>query len=148
MQPPQSESTPRRLTLIIVLKSAQDTYENQTDIMEKVPNEIIVKIFSYLSHRELIGCAKVSKRFEGLTKNEELWKTINWTEKSVNFEGIKYALACGTKYLKLHKAQIRYLAMTNFRTKSKLKYLDLRQKTEVYLESASQAILPEFEKGM
>ena len=116
--------------------------------MEEVPNEIIVKIFSYLSHRELIGCAKVSKRFEELTKNEELWKRINWTEKSVNFEGIKYALACGTKYLKLHKAQIRYLAMTHFKTKSKLKYLDLRQKTEVYMESASQAILPEFEKGM
>ena len=116
--------------------------------MEKVPNEIIVKIFSYLSHRELIGCAKVSKRFEELTKNEELWKRINWTEKSVNFEGMEYALACGTKYLKLHKSQIRYLAMTHFETKSKLKYLDLRQKTEVYMESASHAILPEFEKGM
>ena len=74
--------------------------------------------------------------------------SAKYFSKSVNFEGIEYALACGTKYLKLHKAQIRYLAMTYFKTKNKLKYLDLRQKTEVYLESASQAILPEFEKGM
>ena len=43
----------------------------------QLPNEIVLKIFGYLSFGELIQCAKVSKRFNKICKDKSLsYRTI------------------------------------------------------------------------
>ena len=75
--------------------------------IHKLPNEILIKIFSYLSLKELLKvCAKVCRRFEQLTENEELWERINLSEKSVDFRFVEYAIAHGTKYLSLNSTKL------------------------------------------
>ena len=99
--------------------------------IEVLPNEILIKIFSYLSIRELIKvCAKVCKRFQELTHNEELWMRINLSEKNVDFDFIEYALDHGTKYLGLQRAQLCWPDSSNFQNWNKLKYLDLSHRAE------------------
>ena len=75
--------------------------------IHKLPNEILIKILSYLSLKELLKvCAKVCRRFEQLTENEELWERINLSEKSVDFRFVEYAIAHGTKYLSLNSTKL------------------------------------------
>ena len=42
-----------------------------------LPNEILYKIFSYLGHKELLQCEKVSKRVREVCKNQKLWPCGN-----------------------------------------------------------------------
>ena len=38
----------------------------------QLPNEIVLKVFGYLSFGDLIQCAKVSKRFNAICKDKSL----------------------------------------------------------------------------
>ena len=96
-----------------------------------LPNEVLLKIFSYLSLKEMITVlSKVCKRFQELTRNEQLWTRINLSEKSVDFKFVEYALNHGAQYLSLHRTRLHWQVPSHFRKQSKLKYLDMRHRAE------------------
>ena len=96
-----------------------------------LPNEVLLKIFSYLSLKEMITVlSKVCKRFQELTRNEQLWTRINLSEKSVDFKFVEYALNHGAQYLSLHRTRLHWQVPSYFRKQSKLKYLDMRHRAE------------------
>ena len=51
--------------------------------LNELPNEIILNIFKYLEFKDLGRCAKVSKRFRGLTNDQSLWQSINLDFKKI-----------------------------------------------------------------
>ena len=96
-----------------------------------LPNEVLIKIFSYLSLKEMITVlSKVCKRFQELTRNEQLWTRINLSEKRVDFKFVEYAVNHGAQYLSLHRTQLHWQVTSSFRRQSKLKYLDMRHRAE------------------
>ena len=81
-----------------------------------LPNEVLLKIFSYLSLKEMITVlSKVCKRFQELTRNEQLWTRINLSEKSVDFKFVEYALNHGAQYLSLHRTRLHWQVPSHFR---------------------------------
>ena len=91
---------------------------------EDFPNEVILTIFSFLDVKDLIQCAKVSKRVRAICHDESLWKKINLYFKTVPAELINYILVYGScKYLSLWSTDL--IGNMNLNQKSSLKYLDL-----------------------
>ena len=74
--------------------------------------------------------SKVCKRFQELTRNEQLWTRINLSEKRVDFKFVEYAVNHGAQYLSLHRTQLHWQVPSSFRRQSKLKYLDMRHRAE------------------
>ena len=95
--------------------------------IEALPNEILLKTFSYLNKLDLGRCARVSKRFYAISHNESLWLKINQSYLDqfyqVSAKFINHALENGCKYLSLQGADLNgtlYLSEN-----SQLKYLNL-----------------------
>ena len=44
--------------------------------LQNMPDEILIKVFSNLEMRELLVCARVSKRIGNLCHDRALWKNI------------------------------------------------------------------------
>ena len=53
--------------------------------LQKLPNEIILKVFSYLETKDLIQYGHVSKRIRDICHDESLWKKINLYDKIGQF---------------------------------------------------------------
>ena len=49
---------------------------NEESNMETLPDEILLKIFSYFEVQDLIGCAAVSKRFQKIAYEKALWQKL------------------------------------------------------------------------
>ena len=45
--------------------------------IEELPNEILVKIFTFFSVRDLGRCSRVSHRFRTISRDESMWQKIN-----------------------------------------------------------------------
>ena len=76
------------------------------NFIERLPDEIILKIFKELKFKELAQCAQVCKKFRHITQDEYLWQKINLYEKKVTPEFIAHILKQKTKYLNLFCAKI------------------------------------------
>ena len=100
--------------------------------MEKLPNEVLLKIFSYLEVQDLGRCAMVSKQFQKNAYDEVLWKKlpINLCRKRVPNEFIQRIFERGTSYLNLHRAEISGGPL-NFAKPNSLKYLVLKIQNDV-----------------
>ena len=48
--------------------------------METLPDEILIKVLTYLSPDQLVTASKVSQTFARLSSDPSLWKTISLTE--------------------------------------------------------------------
>ena len=70
--------------------------------METLPNEIWLKVFSYLGVQDLNRCAAVSK-FQKFAYEKALWQKlpINLAAKQVPAEFIQQIVERGTSYLNL-----------------------------------------------
>ena len=66
-----------------------------------LPDEIILKILSYLSIKDLGQCAQVSKRFQKICYTESLWCKVNVCMKIVPSSFLTHILANGCQYLSL-----------------------------------------------
>ena len=120
---------------------------SETDIIEDincmslVPDEIVVKIFSYVPIQWLLGCVtQVSKRFHQLSQNESLWVKFNASEKTLPVQFLGYILQRGTKYLSLFETNLDGDDPHLFPKQNKLKYLNLfncTAKTEKHLIQAN-----------
>ena len=95
--------------------------------MENLPNEVILKVWSFLTIRDLGNCAQVSKRFKNICSDESLWKKINLSDKIVPTVFIEKILARGCEFLNLNNAILE--GDSYFLSISKLRYLDLSNTT-------------------
>ena len=119
------------------------------NFIEKLPDEIILKIFKELKLKELGQCAQVCKKFRHITQDESLWQKINLYEKKVTPEFIAHILKQKTKYLNLFCAKIpktcKELQSDYFPKENQLKYLNLGFSTAQeeflkYLTSTSSSL--------
>ena len=92
--------------------------------LNDLPEEVLLKIYAYLSIRNLVRCSGVSKRIRRVCLDESLWQKINLYGKNVPSEFIEQILANGCKYLNLQDAQINGTLSLPTNT-YQLKYLNL-----------------------
>merc|ERR1712223_2194460 len=94
--------------------------------MEKIPNEIWLKIFSYLEVQDLCRSARGSKQFCEIAYERGLWQKlpINLTEKQVPVEFVQHIIKRGIAYINLDCAEI-VGASLHFAQQNSLKYLIL-----------------------
>ena len=94
--------------------------------MEKIPNEILLKIFSYLEVQDLGRCATVCKEFHEIAYDRGLWQKlpINLAGKRVPVEFVQHIMKHGAGYLNLDNAEI-FGNPLHFAQQNSLKYLIL-----------------------
>ena len=76
--------------------------------MEKVPKEVLLKIFSYLQLQDLGRCAKVSKKFHETAQDKLLWQKlpVNLSGGQVPVEFIQHIMKYEIPYLNLNNTRI------------------------------------------
>ena len=74
--------------------------------LENLSDEVQLKIFSYLSVKDLIHCSHVSSRTRRICQDESLWLKVNLCGKIVPADFIKYILDNGCKYINLSFANV------------------------------------------
>ena len=93
--------------------------------IELLPNELLVKIFSYLTIKELYKCGHVSKKFRQISHDKSFWKCVNLYNQRVSCQFVAQILQLGTEYLNLYGAILLDDGDTDILPKSNLKYLNL-----------------------
>ena len=94
--------------------------------IEDLPDDLLIKVFSYLDISDIIHCGQISKRIRGLSHNESLWLKVNLYNRTVSTEFLRFILRNGCKYLSLRNAKVTGNTLSLNKT-SELKYLDLGQ---------------------
>ena len=91
--------------------------------LEDLPDEIILKIFSFLDRKDLNLASLVSKRTYNISQDCSLWLTINFYKKKLSTSLLERVLTNGCKYLSLQHATLE----GNLRLKkpTSLKCLDI-----------------------
>ena len=88
-----------------------------------LPDEVILKILSFLNIKELLNCGQVSGRLRAISNDESLWLKLNLYRRQVPYDFIKKAVENGCQYLSLDECD------TNVTVKSEspfnLKYLNI-----------------------
>ena len=74
--------------------------------IELLPNELIVKTFSYLTIKELYKCGHVSKKFRQISHDKSFWESVNLYKQRVSSQFIAQILRLGTEYLNLQEVTI------------------------------------------
>lgn len=74
--------------------------------IEDLPNEILLKIFTYLEFKDLGYCAQISHRFRDISQSPALWETVVENNKTIPAGFILHALNLGCKYLHLENSTI------------------------------------------
>lgn len=94
--------------------------------MEKIPNEILLKIFSYLEVQDLGRCAMASKRFHEMAYERRLWQKlpINLFYKEVPVGFVQHIMKHEIAYINLQWARIIGDSV-HFTQQKSLKYLIL-----------------------
>ena len=76
-------------------------------LFENLPEEIILKVLSYLNIRNLICCGLLSMKIRRLSLDESLWqKIILFEQQNVTANFIIIAINRGCKYLSLHSTRL------------------------------------------
>ena len=91
---------------------------------EDLPNEVIMVILTSMNFKEVLNCAKVSKRIREICQNEALWQKVNLhRHPNLSSEFVKIVIKNGCKYLNLKMAKI--CGNFSLEKPTKLKYLDI-----------------------
>lgn len=45
--------------------------------IEKLPDKVLLNIFSYLSHKEICSMSRVSKKWRTIAYNTSLWRSVS-----------------------------------------------------------------------
>ena len=91
--------------------------------IQDLPDELVLKIFSYLDTKDLIICGQVSKRIRRISHDSTLWVTANLENKIVKAELLDIILEKGCRILNLRHTTIVGSLSSN--TKSPLSVLNL-----------------------
>ena len=77
--------------------------------LDDLPDEIILKIFSFLDRKKLFRASLVSKRFWNISQDSSMfqrWLKINFFNKTLSTSLLEKVLAKGCKYLSLQHATL------------------------------------------
>ena len=94
-------------------------------VLDDMPDEIILKIFTFLDIREIFKCGQVSQRIRAISNDESLWLKLNFYEGHVPYELLEKAEENGCKYLSLAFATL--YDGENSKLPLNLKYLEMSQ---------------------
>ena len=102
--------------------------KTQTFELGDLPDEVILKMFSYLSLKDLMNCGQVSERIRAISHDETLWQKVNLYRLKVSTEFLQMILNNGCTHLSLKQTELA----GNFclGNTSQLKYLDLDNCTD------------------
>ena len=93
--------------------------------LDDMPDEILLKIFTFLDIREIFKCGQVSQRIRAISNDESLWLKLNFYEGHVPYELLEKAEENGCKYLSLAFASL--YGGENSKLPLNLKYLEMSQ---------------------
>ena len=96
--------------------------------LDDLPDEIILKIFTFLDIREILKCGQVSQRIRAISNDECLWLKLNFYEGHVSYELLEKAVENGCKYLSLAFASL--YGGENSKMPLNLKYLEMSQDSD------------------
>ena len=95
--------------------------------LEDLPDEMILKVLSYLDTANLIHSGHVSQRLRAISSDESLWRKMNLFKKRVPSSFLQFVLERGCKYLSLHLTCLH--GSLNLTKPTKLKYLNVNSCT-------------------
>ena len=96
--------------------------------LDDLPNEVILKVLTYLKVEELVRCHQVSKRIKTISHDESLWKKINlYLCNFIPAELLQLVLNNGCQYLSLKMSTV--VGNLHLENSSKLRYLDMTNLT-------------------
>ena len=113
-----------------LLKAAEYVERRESGMRDKwqdLPDELVLKIFSYSEVIDLISCGQVSKRTRNISRDSSLWLTANLQDKIVKTELLELILIKGCKILSISNSTIVGCLSSNIN--SNLKVLNLSQST-------------------
>ena len=99
--------------------------EKRSKSFSDMPDEILLKIFSFLDMKHLLRCAQLSKRINPICHDKSLWQKVDLSEsESVSTGLLELLCKNGCKHLSLHLASLKdNLTLKN--CLSQLRTLDL-----------------------
>jgi len=100
--------------------------ETLTHNFQDLPDEIILKLFSYFEPKDLISSLQVSKRLRKISHDNSLWQNVFLALKIVKTEFLALILDKGCKSLNLSESI--FVGSLSLRQKSQLRDLDLSEK--------------------
>ena len=99
--------------------------------LDDLPNEVILKVLSYLKIEEIVRCHQVSKRIKSICHDESLWKNINLHLCDfVPAILLQLVINNGCKYLSLNCSTV--VGKLSLKKSSQLIYLDLTKLTATF----------------
>ncbi|XP_077978717.1 uncharacterized protein LOC144434136 [Glandiceps talaboti] len=75
------------LTLKLLLESPREG--RSLSIWQLLPDEILLKIFAFLNHRDLARCALVCHLFDRIARDDSLWRHISLEKKTLHDEWLE-----------------------------------------------------------
>ena len=99
----------------------------ETSEIEQLPNEILLKILTYLDVIDVLKSGQICKRIREITRNTTLWQKTILFKKIVSFEFVKFVLDSGCKYLSLRYSKFRDWGDSELTKNHQLKHLDLTE---------------------
>ena len=91
--------------------------------LEDLPNEVLLKVLSYVEIRDLICCGQISKRIRTISHDESLWQKLNLCKREIPTEFLEFVINNGCKYLSISYCKL--VGVFPLSILSQLKYLDL-----------------------
>ena len=71
-----------------------------------LPDELILKVFSYTETTDILRCGQVSKRIRNISHDDSLFHTVNLSSKNVKIDILEKVLNKGCKSLNLSDSYI------------------------------------------
>ncbi len=90
-------------------KTNEPNYDPKEDIQISInglSDELLLKIFKYLSHKSLCRCSQVSKHWNRIALDSSLWKSIDLSKKCLSFSQLQNLLKNGIVSIRLSSTAI------------------------------------------
>ena len=75
--------------------------------LEDLPDEILLKIVSFLNIKGVLQCGKVSKRLRAVSNDQCLWLKLNLSGREIPYGFIEKAIQNGCEYLNLRLSCVK-----------------------------------------
>ena len=97
-----------------------------SSLLEKLPDEIILKIFSFLSFKSLGSCNQVSHRIRTIAQDTSLWENVRASKRVIPTGFFEKIVASNVQYISFQNCEVFPLNLS-FLSKHNLdlKYLDI-----------------------
>ena len=94
--------------------------------LQDMPDEIVLKVFTYLGIKNLLKMCQTSKRYHEICQDESLWQRFDYSGKKVPTDFVHKLLEKGCKTLSLHYG---------LKLKGSLDFNDVSKLTHLYLDN-------------